>query len=210
MQSDPYQVVRQFEQAVAEFAGAKYGIATDSCTSAIFLSLLWSFKVNPKIAVVEVPRLTYPSVPMSVVHAGRCIKWINWDWKGCYRLNPTRVVDCAKRFKRGLFLNWPECFYCLSFHSKKLLPIGRGGMILTNDAEAASWLRMMRFDGREECSLSQQKEWPVCGWNCYLQPEQAARGLTLLANTPDDLPDQIEDPPYPDCSKMECFKEFTV
>lgn len=210
--ADPYQVTRDFEQAVAEFAGAKYGIATDSCTSALFLSLRYERRNMKYVTTIEVPKRTYPSVPMAVVNANYSIKWVDLRWSGTYLLYPASVVDGAKRFRRGMYLDTVYMrthLHCLSFHSKKLLPIGRGGMVLTDDKVAADWLRLMRFDGREECSLSEQKSFDVIGWNCYMTPEQAARGLQLLACYKDQ-PDQIEEPPYPDCSLMNCFKPYTV
>lgn len=211
---DPYVVVRDFEMAVAEFAGAKYGVSTDSCTSAIFLSLLWSKKQNPSMQFVEVPKRTYPSVPMAAIHAGLLIKWVELYWFGSYHIYPADVIDGAKRFRRGMYAERVAVLrplYCLSFHVKKLLPIGRGGMVLTDDEEAAKWLRRMRFDGREECSLSQQKSFDMIGYNCYLTPEQAARGLQLLDLVPKNgFPDQVEDPPYPDLSLHSAFAPYTV
>jgi dTDP-4-amino-4,6-dideoxygalactose transaminase len=42
----------------------------------------------------------------------------------------------------------PGTLHTLSFHRRKHLAIGRGGMILTDDAEAAKWLRLARYDTR--------------------------------------------------------------
>jgi dTDP-4-amino-4,6-dideoxygalactose transaminase len=97
--------------------------------------------------------------------------------------------------------------HCLSFHAKKLLPIGRGGIILTDDANADAWLRLARFDGREECDLSGQGEFRVIGWNAYMQPEQAARGLLLFASAKHkEMPDlDVEAQGYPDLSKSEAY-----
>ena len=41
-------------------------------------------------------------------------------------------------------------FMCLSFHVKKLLPIGKGGMILCDDREAVNWFKQARYEGRSE------------------------------------------------------------
>jgi dTDP-4-amino-4,6-dideoxygalactose transaminase len=98
-------------------------------------------------------------------------------------------------------------FYCLSFHYKKHLPIGRGGMILTNDKKAVEWLKMARFDGRREIPLSEDNA-TIRGWNMYLTPEQAARGLVLFDLIKDKkLPDlKVEDQRYPDLSKWRVFQ----
>ncbi len=207
--TNPYQVVRDFEQAVAKFAGADHAVATDSCSSAILLSLLYR---GVRGEEVECPRRTYPSVPAAIIHAGGHIVW--WEaytgWSGIYDLDPFDVTDGAKRFRRGMYRSG-DALHCLSFHAKKHLPIGRGGMILTDDAEAAAWLRKARFDGRDEVPLHQQQPSRVLGYNCYMLPEQAARGLMLLgamiSSGNDNQPDQVEDPPYPDLSLWPCFNQ---
>ena len=86
-------------------------------------------------------------------------------------------------------------FFCLSFHGKKVLPIGRGGMILTDSKEARDWFKLARFDGRHEQSLSGDTL-AMAGWNMFMTPEQAARGLELLQWLPDvniDKRDQYQD-----------------
>ena len=42
----PYDSVVEFENTIAEYAGAKYGIAVDCCSHAIFLSALHNRIVN--------------------------------------------------------------------------------------------------------------------------------------------------------------------
>lgn len=41
MSVNPYKIVSDFEQAIAEYAGSKYAVAVESCTAAIFLSLMY-------------------------------------------------------------------------------------------------------------------------------------------------------------------------
>jgi dTDP-4-amino-4,6-dideoxygalactose transaminase len=72
----------------------------------------------------------------------------------------------------------PGFFYCLSFHYSKHIPIGRGGMILTDDKKAVNWFRVMRNDGRREIP-KELDDVKLMGWNFYMTPEQAARGLSL-------------------------------
>jgi dTDP-4-amino-4,6-dideoxygalactose transaminase len=96
---------------------------------------------------------------------------------------------------------------CLSFHAKKLLPIGRGGMILTDDYEAYKWLKKARFDGRDEVPLGDD-ELTQLGWNMYMTPEQASRGLMLFdvyKNHP-KLPLKVSDQGYPDLSKFKIYE----
>lgn len=198
---NPYDIVRQFEQEIAEYTGAKYAVAVESGSAAIFLTL----KYIPNKGPIKIPRFTYPSVASAVLHSGRELQFCDCPWTGEYQLKPLDVYDSALRFKKGMFHGY---FHCLSFHSKKHLAIGRGGMILTNDKKAYEWLKKARFDGRDECDLNEQKNMTVLGYNMYMTPEQAARGLTLFRAIKDkDLPDlNFLDQGYPDLSKFDVFK----
>ena len=44
------------------------------------------------------------------------------------------------------------------------------------------------------------------GWNMYMSPDQAARGLMLMQNYPEVVEDIPEDPPYRDLTEFELFK----
>lgn len=164
-------VIRQFEKTIAKHCGAPYGIAVESCTSALFLSCK---HLDVKDTII--PKRTYFSVPMSIIHAwGRPI-YEDVDWSGAYQLKPYPIIDSAMRFKKGMYI--PGTFYCLSFHYAKHIPIGRGGMILTDNRKAAEWFRVMRNDGRREIPKEKDRV-KLIGWNFYMTPEQAARGLSL-------------------------------
>jgi len=167
-----YKKVDEFEKVIAEFAGSKYAVAVDSCTNALFLCCKYK-----RVTVVSIPRFTYPGVACSIKHAGGKIFFTNTKWKGAYMLAPHKIVDSALRFREGMYIK--GSLYCLSFHWKKHLPIGRGGMILTDDKEAYDWFKRARFDGRREKPLDKDK-FDMLGWNMYLTPDQAERGLELF------------------------------
>jgi dTDP-4-amino-4,6-dideoxygalactose transaminase len=190
-----YAVVAEFEKRVAEFAGARFGVAVDCCTSAIFLSLLYL-----EAEEVICPARTYISVPMAIRHAGAKVVFEDFDWRGVYQLKPYPLYDGAKRFRRAMYRGG---FHCLSFHHKKHLPIGRGGMILTDDEKAVAWLKKARYDGREGKPYHLEKV-SMMGYHCYMTPEQAARGLTLMDTLAPHLPDLTED--YPDLRQMPVFQ----
>ena len=205
--SDPYQVVRDFEQALSEYTGAPYVVTVDSCTNALFLCLKWyqlrlDAVKRTDANFIEIPKRSYVSVPMQAIHAGFLVGFRNEKWSGIYQLKPSRIYDCAKRFTCNMYL--PETFMCLSFHWQKILGIGRGGAILTDDAAAVDWFRCARFDGRRE-GVDPKDDQVMMGYHMYLTPEQAAEGLTRLSFLPKDNPDQPCDD-YPDLSKMEIFK----
>ena len=196
MTSRAFAVVESFEEAMAEFAGSRYGIAVDSCSTALFLSCVYR-----EVAEVTIPARTYISVPAAIVHAGGKVRFEDFAWKGAYRLEPTDITDSALRMRRGMF--WGG-LYCVSFHARKHIRIGRGGMVLTDDALAANWLRKARFDGRTGSIPFMEDQVTFLGWNAYMTPEQAARGLQQLEHHPDDAPDL--EPDYPDLSKLPVFR----
>jgi dTDP-4-amino-4,6-dideoxygalactose transaminase len=194
-----YDVVRQFEQCVADYAGASYGVAVESCTSAILLSCAyWN------VDEVSIPKRTYVGVAMSILHAGGRVRFLDFDWRGYYQLQPYMIIDSARHFCRGMYQ--PGTLWCLSFHWEKHLPIGRGGMILTDSAIAVKWLRRARFDSRREGVAPKVDDFVVPGWHCYMIPELAARGLNLMATMPDDNED-LPNSDYADLSRFPIFKK---
>jgi len=209
--TNPYQTVISFETAIAEYCGSKFAVAVESCTSALFLSLMYQKThyiktIRGQLPRIEIPSKTYPGVACSILHAGGKIIFENIDWQGEYEVGYGRGIwDAALKFKRGMYHGGLQC---LSFHIKKNLPIGRGGMILTDDFEAVKWLRKARFDGRDPVPL-QEDNFTMLGWNMYMQPDQAARGLQLLQALGDrELDDlEVEKQGYPDLSKFPIYQQ---
>ena len=193
---NPFEIVQAFECRMAEYTGAPYAVAVDSCTNALFLCCRYM-----NVEKVWLPKKTYLSVPQSVIHAGGEVVFEDRPWQGVYQLKPYPIWDAAKRLTSDMYLKGQ--FMCLSFHIKKLLPIGKGGMILTNDIKAAEWFRKARYEGRSERPYAEDNI-DMLGWNMYMTPEQAARGLTLMQNYPDRVEDLLED--YRDLTEFKIFK----
>lgn len=202
---NPYLIVDEFERRIAEWAGAKYGVAVESGTAALFLSLMYRKEQLGNIGHINIPKHTYPSVPCSIIHAGGVVNFEDSDWQGEYELTPRGIWDSALRFQKGMYHGGLQC---LSFHIKKHLPIGRGGMILTDDVDASKWLRKARFDGREPIPLLEDN-FTMLGWNLYMEPAQAARGIQLFEVMRNkELPDlKVEEQGYPDLSKFAIFNK---
>lgn len=198
----PWQIVDEFEQVVAKYARAPYGVAVDSCTNALFLSLLLTRLKRGKQEIV-LPKRTYVGVAQSVINAGHTIRFIDWRWSGVYELHPTNVVDSARRFRRGMYRE--HTMWCLSFHWAKHLSIGRGGMILLDNEEDYKLLRRMRYDGRTERVAPADDVFNCPGYHMMASPELAAHGLLLMQNMHDYNKDLPWDN-YPDLSKVEYFR----
>lgn len=193
-----FQIVDEFERTIAAWAGSKYAVAVESCTAALFLSCVYM-----KVKEVTIPARTYPSVPNSIIHAGGTVKFEDIPWGGIYQLKPYPIWDGALRFKPNMYKGG---LHCLSFHMKKHLPIGRGGMILTDDKEAYLWLKRARFDGRREVPL-EEDTFDMLGYNMYMEAEQATRGLRLFSTIDqkglEDLDSNKQG--YPDLSKCKIY-----
>lgn len=204
-----FEVVDRFEETVAEYTGAPHVVSVDSCTNALFLSFLYRRHrmagwYEGEAPWLSLPRRTYVGVAQAARNAGFRIQWRDEEWTGRYPIYPVGVVDAAKQFTSSMY--WPEdALVCVSFQAGKLLPIGRGGAILTDDADAAAWLRRARFDGRSEgarCDAPDAITTP--GYHCYLDPPSAARGLWLMTYVAKDQPDQADE--YEDLSTVEAFR----
>ena len=90
---DPREVITIFEEKVAKFAGSKYAVAVDCCSSGIFLSLMYLLWENEIYYhdVIIIPKRTYISVPMQIHHAGCIPEYEDRKWTGVYNLKGTRV-----------------------------------------------------------------------------------------------------------------------
>lgn len=193
----PFQVVKDFESAICEYTGAPYAVTVTSCTAALFLACKYL-----AVKDVSIPKRTYVSVPMSIIHAGGRVAFDNRTWGGRYSLNPYPIEDSARRFTSGMYLTG---YSCVSFHWNKILGIQQGGAILHNDERADSWFRKARFDGRTEGIAPKDDKFDMLGWHCYMSPEIAAEGLVRLSHLPKHNPDLPNDD-YPDLSQFEIFK----
>jgi dTDP-4-amino-4,6-dideoxygalactose transaminase len=194
-----FQVVEQFEKELAEFTGAPYAVTTNTGTSAIFLSLLYWFRNVRGYGVVQCPAKTFISVPMAIKQAGRDVEFVDEPWRGQYQLRPTNVVDAALRFRRGMYEGGLQC---LSFHARKILNIGEGGAVLTSSKRAADWLRAARYSGRKPPDYRPENV-KMIGYQAYMTPEKAARGLHLMEYIGDGEDDQVME--YPDLRACEVF-----
>jgi len=207
MSSGAHRVTAEFEEALSRYTGAPYAVAVDNCSNALFLTMK-----REKVAgmTLIIPAHTYPSVPCEIIHAGGKILWTHLTGetlKGAYQILPTRVWDSALRFTRDMYI--PDSLMCLSFSGPhKHLKLGKGGAILTDDYQAYLWFKRARYSGRRECSYHDDNL-DMLGWNFYMLPEIAARGLLLMGQFYDmrGNPTQNEDLelPYPDLSRFPIY-----
>ena len=191
-----------FEEEIANYTGAKYAVSIDSCTNALFLCCSYL-----KVEEVTIPKRTYLSVPMSIMHAGGEVVFEDVHWGGIYQLKPYPIYDSAKRLTSNMYID--NSFMCLSFHIKKQLPIGKGGMILTDVEAAVDWFKKARYEGRSE-KFYKDDNIDMLGWNMYMTPQQASVGLALMQNYPEHKEDLGEKGGYRDLTDFSVFKDCKV
>lgn len=204
MKNNPYKIVQMFEEEIASYTGAPYAVALNSCTNALFLICKYL-----NVDEVTIPSKTYLSVPQSIIHAGGNVvfdkrKSAN-DWQGIYQLKPYPIYDAAKRLTSEMYIQGG--YMGLSFHIKKNLGISKGGMILTDDIEAVEWFKKARYEGRSEKNYKED-DITFLGWNMYMTPQQAAHGLALLQNYPQNNLDLDEVNGYRDLTEFTVFKDY--
>lgn len=195
--NNPQKIVEMFEENIAEYTGAKYAVSCDNCTNALRMCCEYYHVKN-----VTIPAHTYLSVPQSIIQAGGTVKFEELDWKGIYQLKPYPIYDAAKRLTSDMYLK--GTLMCLSFGIKKPLKIGKGGAVLTDSLEAYEFLKKKRWSGRSENVRMDQDQMEFMGYNSYITPEWAARGLMLLGVYPDHAEDQTEG--YPDLRKYKLYE----
>jgi len=201
-----YKITEDFEKRLSEYTGAPYVVTVDNASNALFLALFYE---NIKGKDITIPNRTYPSVPCEIIHAGGRVKFKSVKGKtikGAYQLEPTNVWDSALRFTHNMYI--PGQHMCISFTGPyKHFKLSKGGAILTDNHDAYLWFKRARYSGRRECSYHDD-HFDMIGWNFYMMPELAARGLLLMnqfydGETPKSNPDL--EMPYPDLSKFPIY-----
>lgn len=204
-----YDVTNEFEKRLADYTGAPYAVTLDNQSNGLFLALMYE-KVGG--TTITIPERTYPSVPCEIIHAGAKVAFDAVEGttlKGAYQLKPSRVWDSALRFTADMYL--PNTHMCISFTGPyKHFKLSKGGAILTDDHEAYLWFKRARYSGRRECSYHDD-HFDMLGWNFYMMPELATRGLLLMNqfyNTDGSKKHNADlELPYPNLSKFPIYKQ---
>ena len=208
-----YKITEDFEKALSDYTGAPYVITVDNMSNALFLALYYEKNVKKSITddKVGIPCRTYPSVPCEIIHAGLKVDFEPVEGKtikGMYQLKGSNVWDSALSFTADMYK--PNQHICVSFTGPyKHFKLSKGGAILTDSLEAYHWFKRARYSGRRECSYHDDYL-DMVGWNFYMMPELAARGLLLMNQfyNIDGTKKHNEDLelPYPDLSQFEVYK----
>jgi len=206
-----YKVTEEFEEKLASYTGAKYAVTLDNMSNGLFLSLYYEHVVmNRTDDTIIIPSRTYPSVPCEIIHAGLNVGFEKVEGKtikGAYQMKGSRVWDSALTFTADMYK--PNTHMCVSFTGPyKHFKLSKGGAILTDDPTAYRWFKRARYSGRRAVSYHEDNL-DMLGWNFYMMPELAARGLLLMGQfyNSDGSKTHQEDLElsYPDLSKFDIY-----
>ena len=194
-----FNVVKEFEEKIAQFYGARYAIATDCCTHALELCL----RMN-KVSEIHVPKRTYISVPFLAKKLNIDLVWKHENWKNYYYLTED-IIDAAVLWKRNSYI--PGKLMCISFQFRKHLSLGRGGAILTDNKGYYEDLKKMSYDGRLPDIPWRKQDIETVGYHYYMTPETAKLGIEKLPSAIQKKPREWEITDWPDLTKMKVFNQ---
>jgi UDP-4-amino-4,6-dideoxy-N-acetyl-beta-L-altrosamine transaminase len=228
-------VVPAFEQAVADYCGAKYAVAVNSATSALHVACLaLGIKAGD---VVWTSSITFVASANCALYCGASVDFVDIDAE-TYNLSAARLAEklaCAEKSgtlpklvivvhlagqpcemevihalsQRYGFKIIEDASHAIgakyrgesigngrysditvfSFHPVKIITSGEGGMALTNDAQLAKRMRLLRthgitHDAADMISRPAQELWfyqqIALGFNYRMTDIQAALGLSQM------------------------------
>jgi dTDP-4-amino-4,6-dideoxygalactose transaminase len=208
-----YKITEEFEEKLAHYTGARFAVTLDNMSNGLFLALYYENKVMGRTKdVITIPNRTYPSVPCEIIHAGLKVDFDQVKGrtiKGAYQLKGSNVWDSALTFTADMYK--PNTHMCVSFTGPyKHFKLSKGGAILTDDYDAYLWFKRARYSGRREMSYHDDNL-DMLGWNFYMMPELAARGLLLINQFYNVDGSKNHNPdlelPYPDLSKFKIYTQ---
>ncbi|MCA9832095.1 MAG: DegT/DnrJ/EryC1/StrS family aminotransferase [Dehalococcoidia bacterium] len=217
--------VQEFEEAVADYVGARHAIATSNCTTALHLSLL-AAGIGPGDEVI-CPSFSFIATANSILHAGATPVFVDID-RASYTID-TNLIEPAisSRTKAimpvdqiGLAADIPSVrsiashhgltviedaapslgatigegrigalsdYTCFSFHPRKSITTGEGGLVTTDDDAAAARIRVLRSHGASTSDLERHRsgttaieQYEELGFNYRMTDIQAAVGIVQL------------------------------
>ena len=232
-------MVAKFEEAVSLYTGAKYAVATSSCTTALHLAMLVN-DIGPGDDVI-CPSYSFIATANGISYSGAQPQFVDIDPK-TLNIDPSLTeafieanytpglqnkktgnklrgilvvhqigipadIDAFEQIANRHGLVVMEDSACaigssykgkpigssghvgtLSFHPRKVISSGEGGMLLTKDQSIAEKARVLRahgasisdFDRHKSGSAALYESYRVLGFNYRMTDVHAAIGLTQL------------------------------
>ena len=194
-----FKIVDKFEKKIANYFSAPFAIATDSCTHAIELCLIYT-----KAKKINVPLNTYLSIPMLASKLDLKLEWRDEKWNDYYYVTKN-IIDGAVYWKKNGYIK--KKLICLSFQFKKHINIGRGGIILTDSLKAKEELIRLSYDGRDRNLPWHKQNIKKLGYHYYLTPESASLGIEIFNKKKNIKPIKWSYENYPNLKTLKVFKQ---
>tara|TARA_R110000824_G_scaffold3379_2_gene15985 strand:- start:6036 stop:6974 length:939 start_codon:yes stop_codon:yes gene_type:complete len=177
-------IVKEFEQQICEYVGAKYAASFSSASYAIYSILKSSVCHTPE--TVTIPSMIPAVVPNVLMDAGVGIKFsTNTKWVGgSYRFTD-KVVDSAQKLNRNQFSEEcdPDDLLIFSMYPTKPLSSLDGGVVVSNNKEKIDDLKSLSFYGMDFSEDSWSRIQKQVGFKAYMSTMQAtiaSRNLKTL------------------------------
>jgi|TARA_B110000503_G_C7053763_1_gene373484 dTDP-4-amino-4,6-dideoxygalactose transaminase len=197
--------IEQLEEKVAEFFGAPFAVAVDCCTHALELCLRLLAERDAFPYQYTCPPHTYLSVPMTFEKLHLDWNFVDTKWEKCYTIGNTNIIDAAVLWEKDSYI--PSSMMCLSFQLRKHLSLGKGGMILLDNAEDANILRQTRYDGRPDLDRPwADQNITMFGYHYQMTYETAQIGLDKFDDAVTRIPKHWTYKDYPDLSTYKIFQ----
>lgn len=140
---------------------------------------LASFNIDPKQVIPAITRRTKAIMPVDLFGQPADMEPLREIGRQ-YGLKIIEDAACAlgaeyRRRKCGSFGH----LGCFSFHPRKPITTGEGGMVVTDDEEASIRLRRLRNHGM--ATIGGQNRLEIAGLNCRLTDFQAALGVVQMS-----------------------------
>lgn len=181
-------LVTKFEQMVAAYVGAKYAVAFNSATSALFSAYTSVFPPGERVTM---PAITFVATANAAVNAqldpvftgdtvvGENCAVVHLAGRWCDFVGRRVVEDAAHAFGSsgpdGKIGNCKRSDVCVfSTHAIKNITTGEGGIATTNSKRHRDNMLMMRNHGRNG------KKCIFPGWNFRMTEMQAALGISQI------------------------------
>ncbi len=217
--------VAEFEERFAEYVGARYAIATTSCTTALHSALVVA-GIGPGDEVI-VPSLSFIATANAVVYTGAEPVFVDIDPQTCnmdvekiedaitertkaimpvHQMGLPADIDAIQEIAerhglkviedaacaigseyKGKRIGGHGNIACFSFHPRKIITTGEGGMVTTDDPDIAGRLRRLRHHGMSVSDIERHiakrviiEAYPEIGYNYRMTDMQAAMGIVQL------------------------------
>tara|TARA_B100000989_G_scaffold188187_1_gene141672 strand:- start:18003 stop:18593 length:591 start_codon:yes stop_codon:yes gene_type:complete len=191
--------VEIFENKIAQFFGAPYAVAFDSCTHGIEACLYLT-----KAKKIIVPKRTYISIPFLSIKMNISLEWKDENWQDYYYLTDN-IIDAAVLWKRNSFIK--GTFMSLSFQYQKHLSLGRGGAVLCSNIDEYEALKKLSYDGRLPNIPWRKQNIDSFGLHYYMTPETAQMGINKLGKAISSTPKKWTITDWPDLTLNIIFSD---